>query len=156
MGDLNFRCMMEVDTALDHLSRGHVAPLLAVDELLDAMGSGEVLHGFREAGPVTFLPSFRRVFGSRGKLNEEELAAERAGTLVGPEPHDGGVLSVGRLRELYATAAKDGTSRVPSYTDRILIHSLPDVTGEVQCRQYASSEALAQSRTIDPCRPICC
>ena len=51
----------------------------------------------------------------------EELALDEAG--------------VGRLRELYATAAKDGTSRVPSYTDRILIHSLPDVTGEVQCRR---------------------
>ena len=122
LGDLNFRCALPVAEALEALAQGRPEALLGADELQLAMRSGRVLHGFREA-PVRFLPSFRRVAGAAGRLSEAELEADAAGELL-----KCGRLTVGRLRELYSVAAADGTARVPSYTDRVLMHSLtPDL-----------------------------
>lgn len=141
MGDLNFRCAnLAPHDALEHLSNGHLAPLLAADELRDAMRRDEVLHGFVEAAPITFLPSFRRVFGEAGGLTEAELASTADGKL-----NLGAGLSVARLQELYSTAAKDGTARTPSYTDRVLLHSLPDLREQMSCLAYSSGEGLALS-----------
>ena len=50
-----------------------------------------------------------------------------------------GRLTVARLRELYSVAASDGSPRVPSYTDRVLLHSL---TPDLQAAQHAESPAL--------------
>ena len=141
MGDLNFRCAnLAPHDALEHISNGRLAPLLAADELRDAMRRDEVLHGFVEAAPITFLPSFRRVFGEAGRLTEAELASTADGKL-----NLGAGLSVARLQELYSTAAKDGTARTPSYTDRVLLHSLPDVREQMSCLAYSSGEGLALS-----------
>ena len=141
MGDLNFRCVLPATSALEHLAAGELTPLIEADELSRAMSTGEVLHGFREAGVLGFLPSFRRTFGAAGALTATELAAERDGTRLAA----GRGPSVPRLHELYTVRAKDGTERTPSYTDRVLLHSLPDLANELVCHTYSSCEALAVS-----------
>ena len=61
------------------------------------------------------------------------------------------MLSTERLRELYSLAASDGTERTPSYTDRVLLHSLPDLSGQLSCTCYSSSEHMA----VSDHRPVC-
>ena len=140
LGDLNFRCALPVAEALEALAQGRPEALLGADELQLAMRSGRVLHGFREA-PVRFLPSFRRVAGAAGRLSEAELEADAAGELL-----KCGRLTMGRLRELYSVAAADGTARVPSYTDRVLMHSLtPDLQAALRVISYSSCELLSIS-----------
>jgi len=119
MGDLNFRVLLSAASAVGHISSGQLAPLLTACELREALSRGEVLHRFREP-PITFLPTFRRVAGAAGGMSDAELTAVADGTLL-----SSGLLSPPRLSQLYTLHAKDGTERTPSYTDRVLIHSLP-------------------------------
>ena len=132
MGDLNYRCTCPVPDALGAIAGGELARLCAADELSSVMRSGTALHGFREA-PITFLPSFRRVAGEAGRLTNDEIATSAHGA------------TDARLRELWTVAASDGTERVPSYTDRILLHSLPDLRAQFTCERYGSVETLCLS-----------
>jgi len=129
LGDLNFRVDLPAASALDYLSRRELLPVLRADELLSALEAGETLHGFREAAIPTFLPSYRRVAGEPGRLTKDELAA--------------GSLPPERLRQLYTlAAASDGTERTPSYTDRVLLHSLPGMRPSLLCMGYTSGEHM--------------
>jgi len=134
LGDLNFRVVLKPGDAVDYLSKGDLESLLDKDELHGALRDGLVFHGFREAAKVTFLPTYRRAAGEAGRFTREELAAgERL------------KLHAERLEQLYTTMLADGTERTPSYTDRVLLHSLSDMKPSLMCTCYNSHEELALS-----------
>ena len=93
----------------------------------DASAVGTVLSGFKEHA-ISFPPSFRRQRGPRGDcLDYTDLK---------------------RLRDTYTTMLKrksgkgPGKLRVPSYTDRILVHSLPDLEDEISLQAYELCDVL--------------
>ena len=135
LGDLNFRVNVSADEAIEHIGKRDLAPLLASDELGGAMASGEHLNGFTEH-PIAFPPTFRRIVGAA--LADDERGA------------DGPPIDAERLHALYSTAASDGTARAPSWTDRILRHSLPDLDGQLTCSFYDSCEEI----TISDHKPV--
>ncbi|ETV95575.1 hypothetical protein, variant [Aphanomyces invadans] len=79
--------------------------LMEHDELKLSMDDGQIFHDFDEA-MIAFPPTYRRVVGQhldvRAPLSPAHLA-----------------------NNLYTTDLGEGKIRVPSYTDRILFHSLP-------------------------------
>ncbi|POM80991.1 Transmembrane protein [Phytophthora palmivora] len=81
--------------------------VLAHDELRTGMRDGQIFYGFREA-KIAFPPTFRRVRGTSLNLD------------VGNWP-------VEELADCYTTAVEGHGMRVPSYTDRILFFSQPDM-----------------------------
>lgn len=52
---------------------------------------------------------------------------------------------VERLRVAYVLRKKGDGERVPSYTDRILFHSLPDVRAQLQLLAYQMCDSLRGS-----------
>ncbi len=83
------------------------------DELKLEMRAGQVFAGFLE-GPLAFPPPFRwRRGGNGGNFTNEE-----------------------RLAGAYVLMKKGDGERVPSYTDRVLYHSLPDVQHQLQLVTY--------------------
>jgi len=148
LGDLNFRVALPVEEAVEHLARGDLMSLLKEDELAGAMRQGDVLHGFRDAcWPIRFVPSFRRVEGEDGRMTNHEVSSIQA--FASAEENEqasiANVLSAKRIAELYTLAAKDGTERTPSYTDRVLLHSLPGLESDLTCSRYQSDETLVIS-----------
>ncbi|KAF1794540.1 Endonuclease/exonuclease/phosphatase [Phytophthora cactorum] len=81
--------------------------VLAHDELRTGMRDGQIFYGFQEA-KIAFPPTFRRVRGAALNL-------------------DAGNWSMEELSECYTTAVEGHGVRVPSYTDRILFFSQPDM-----------------------------
>lgn len=146
LGDLNFRCTMAPDAALDALAACDAEQLLATDELRGAMRNGQVLHAFREP-KIRFHPSFRRIAGAAGRMTDAELQADATGELLRTRG-----LAPSRLRQLYSLAASDGTERTPSYTDRILLHSLPTLRHRLVC--VAGSYRCCEALDISDHRPI--
>ncbi|EQC35949.1 hypothetical protein, variant [Saprolegnia diclina VS20] len=98
--------------------------LLQHDELVAALQTGAAFAGFSEA-MITFAPTFRRALGTQLPTNRR--------------------LNIRDLQELYTTILSDGGLRVPSYTDRILYHSLPDLQDKVRCVKYFSCEDVTTS-----------
>jgi hypothetical protein len=83
------------------------------DELMLEMRAGQVFAGFAE-GPLTFPPPFRwRRGGNAGNFTKDEQVAGA-----------------------YVLMKKGDGERVPSYTDRILFHSLPDVSQNLHLVAY--------------------
>jgi hypothetical protein len=80
--------------------------LLEHDELKQCMDDGVIFTDFDEA-KIAFPPTYRRV------LNRT-LDVHQFATVAG-------------IAHLYTTLLGDGMVRVPSYTDRILYHSLPNL-----------------------------
>lgn len=120
--------------------------LLAHDELRNLMHDARVLFGFEEA-PIAFPPTFRRVRGVAGLTRDptrpwthEQL--EKVYTTVIPThcSQRGGVVYDGSN-----TAVDAAQVRVPSYTDRILFRSLPDMRDRLHCSLYTSCEAVSCS-----------
>lgn len=135
LGDLNYRVRLAADEAIRCMADGDWARLHAADELGAAMAAGSVFAGFREA-PVRFLPSYRRVVGSAGRLDGHTL----------PEAHAGGAgVPMEVLTNGFTTRPKKGGQRTPSYTDRVLTCSLPDLVPQLTVERYACHEALACS-----------
>ena len=96
------------------------------DELSCIMRDGLALHGFRE-GRLCFPPSFRWIKGARADYGKEGAAA-----------FDG----------CYTLRKKsEGAKglRPPSYTDRVLVHSLPDLAGDVAIDEYDICDAITGS-----------
>ena len=120
------------------------------------MRNGEVLADWRE-GEIRFLPSYRRVPGSgpcRDSLAEGG-AAGAAGAVDAVDAARRGAVtghSEASLREWFTLAMKDGGGeRTPSYTDRVLTHSLPGMGPElVRSGAYGCAEAL----TVSDHRPV--
>ena len=167
LGDLNFRIAMPVATAARHLHDGNGTALFAADELQSAMKTQRILHGFREAAsPAAFMPSFRRIEGARvseaeasqWKRSNRHLLGEGAAVsasssdAVGEDRiHFGSTgPTAERIAELYSLAASDGTERTPSWTDRVLLHSLPGLQNALTCDHYSLDESL----TISDHRPV--
>ncbi|ETV95572.1 hypothetical protein H310_11011 [Aphanomyces invadans] len=98
--------------------------LLLHDELKQCMDDGVILADFHEA-KIAFPPTYRRVLGRM--LDVRELT------------------SFAHVAQLYTTVLGDGKVRVPSYTDRILYHSLPAVRNRITCAQYTSAEYIETS-----------
>ena len=99
------------------------------------MSEGLVLAGFREAAPLSFLPSYRRVLGELGLVEEPySLAVER-----------GAAVPLEALKSIFTTAISGAGSRTPSYTDRVLCASLSDLTAQLTCSEYTCNESLVLS-----------
>ncbi|ETV95571.1 hypothetical protein H310_11010 [Aphanomyces invadans] len=98
--------------------------LLEHDELKQCMDEGVIFTDFDEA-QITFPPTYRRVL--HRMLN----------------PH--AVATTTDIADLYTTVLTDGRVRVPSYTDRILYHSLPKLQDRFACVQYTSAEYIGTS-----------
>lgn len=130
VGDMNYRIDLPPTKALEHMEQQAWNKLLASDELSNAMASGEVLADWIEPS-ITFLPSYRRVPGMQA-------------TATPP-------LSNVQLRELYTLEVGGGGERTPSYTDRILTHSMADMRDQLrESGQYSSAEGM----TLSDHRPI--
>uniref|UniRef100_M4B4J2 Inositol polyphosphate-related phosphatase domain-containing protein n=1 Tax=Hyaloperonospora arabidopsidis (strain Emoy2) TaxID=559515 RepID=M4B4J2_HYAAE len=99
--------------------------VLLHDELRAGMRSGQIFYGFREA-KIAFPPTFRRVRGAALKLDEANW-------------------SIHELTKCYTTAVAGHGMRVPSYTDRILFFSQPDMRHRLRCAVYASCEEVSCS-----------
>jgi len=83
------------------------------DELMLEMRAGQVFAGFVE-GPLAFPPPFRwRRGGNAGSFTKDE-----------------------RVAGAYMLMKKGDGERVPSYTDRVLFHSLPDVQQNLHLVAY--------------------
>ncbi|OQR81760.1 hypothetical protein THRCLA_11429 [Thraustotheca clavata] len=93
--------------------------LLEHDELHAVMGLNQVFSGFEE-NTITFPPTFRRTRGFS--------------------------LSKNNINDCYCTVMPHGGgTRVPSYTDRILYHSLDNVKSDLNCCRYQSHEDIDTS-----------
>jgi hypothetical protein len=95
-----------------------------VDELSQALSQGRVFFGFQE-GRLTFPPSFK---WCPGRLVEDFTDVED-------------------LRYAYRTKLEGQASetRPPSWTDRVLFHSLPDLRHRLVLRLYDLCEAIIGS-----------
>ncbi|CAK4623540.1 unnamed protein product [Aphanomyces euteiches] len=107
--------------------------LLEHDELKRSMADGVVFHEFDEAR-ISFAPTYRRVLGKAMDMTNE--------------------LTLAQVSQLYTTVLGDGKVRIPSYTDRILFHSLPGLrvrrrlsaaVDRMTCLQYWSTECIGMS-----------
>ncbi|RHZ23534.1 hypothetical protein DYB37_012784 [Aphanomyces astaci] len=101
--------------------------LLEHDELKASMDDGTIFHDFDEAS-IAFPPTYRRVLG-------QALDARWTASPLTPA----------RVASVYTTVLGDGRIRVPSYTDRILFHSLPGLRDRFACVQYSSAEFIGTS-----------
>lgn len=119
--------------------------LLEHDELRNLMRDEKVFYGFEEA-PIAFPPTFRRERGVAGlardptrKWTRDQL--DKVYTTVLPlGSQRGGVVYDGS--NAVPAAAQ---IRVPSYTDRILFRSLPDMRKRLHCSLYTSCESVSCS-----------
>jgi hypothetical protein len=92
------------------------------DELTIEMRAGQIFAGFAE-GQLTFPPSFRwRCGGDAGDFLDED-----------------------RMASAYVLKKKGDGERVPSYTDRILFHSLPDVQEQLHLQTYQMADHVRGS-----------
>ncbi|KAF0688269.1 Aste57867_20139 [Aphanomyces stellatus] len=98
--------------------------LLEHDELKRSMDDGIVFHDFDEA-MIAFAPTYRRVLHS---ILDPKLP-----------------WTVDQVAQLYTVHLGDGKVRVPSYTDRILFHSLPGLRDRFVCVDYRSAEFIGTS-----------
>nr|CAI9859007.1 Phytopthora agathidicda GPCR-INPP 2 [Phytophthora agathidicida] len=96
--------------------------VLIHDELRTGMRDEQIFYGFREA-KIAFPPTFRRVRGAALNL-------------------DAGSWPMEELAGCYTTAVEGHGMRVPSYTDRILHFSQPDMRHRLRCAVYASCEEV--------------
>ncbi|RHZ39274.1 hypothetical protein DYB31_003402 [Aphanomyces astaci] len=94
------------------------------DELKQSMADGVILSDFEEA-KIAFPPTYRRVL--------DQMLDVRQPT------------TVAQVAALYTTVLGEGRVRVPSYTDRILFHSLPGLRDLFTCVQYTSAEYIGTS-----------
>ncbi|KAJ0411471.1 hypothetical protein ATCC90586_008520 [Pythium insidiosum] len=100
--------------------------VLRHDELRHLLSSSEVFFGFAEPA-ISFDPTFRRIRG-------RSLPSARDSAL-----------SVAELSEFYTTALDGRGERVPSYTDRILHYSQPDMRTKLRCSLYTAVERVTCS-----------
>ena len=122
LGDMNYRVSLTPMAALDLMAAGDWEGLNQFDELQTEMQTRQVLDRFRE-GRLHFLPSYRRMVGDEGLLSKDMLP--------------GGCVSLEKLKTAYSLEKKGGGGdRTPSYTDRILFHSLLDLRQMLQCTRY--------------------
>ncbi|EQC40982.1 hypothetical protein SDRG_02044 [Saprolegnia diclina VS20] len=99
---------------------GAWAHVLDHDELRAVLQQRLAFAGFAEA-PVTFPPTFRRIRGTS-------------------------LLTAAKISDSFSLhVANGGGVRVPSYTDRILFHSLPDLIPNLRCSGYQSHESVDMS-----------
>ncbi|RHZ19021.1 hypothetical protein DYB26_003089 [Aphanomyces astaci] len=98
--------------------------LMAHDELKQSMDNGDIFAAFEEAS-IAFPPTYRRVLDRALEVRQ--------------------VATFDQIADLYTTILSDGRVRVPSYTDRILYHSLPMLQDRFICVQYTSAEYIGTS-----------
>jgi hypothetical protein len=99
--------------------------VLAHDELLKCMHNNQVFAGFSEEA-IRFPPSYRRMRGLEGDCGDycDQTVLEGA----------------------YSTAVKGAGARVPSYTDRILLHSLTDLQHKIKCSRGPAVDGSTGSK----------
>lgn len=137
-GDLNFRLNLRDSESVLHeiekgMQEGSFDALVAQDELHQSISQGKVifcllshkvklLTGFQEA-KIAFPPTFKLYKKEKGILLDSRSVCS-----------------------VYQTKAKDGTQRIPAYTDRIVWHSLPlNADGLRPSSDYLMVEGIRKS-----------
>lgn len=143
------------------------------DELSRSMRGRVVFYNFTEA-PITFPPSYRwnrsiHGFDLAGDYTDVEQLMHAYSTFVADHPKlisrltksfvshnergNGTVSPLSTLpRSLSSSKKRKGVSlRIPSYTDRILIHSMPGKGANLRWRHYDMMDAVPLSDH----RPVC-
>ena len=145
LGDLNFRVGLPLGTALERMAHGRWESLLAADELSTAMAQRRVLSGWREA-PIAFLPTYRRrpAGAPVAAGDADEDGGDGLGATAGRRSLSDAGAAVAALEAAY-TLHVDGSERTPSYTDRVLLHSLPGLEPQLTCVDYDACELLTAS-----------
>ena len=125
-------------------SRGAWSSVLRADELRAIMADGDAFSGFEEPMPC-FPPSYKRKKGDEeGDCGDytDPLRVIQGYTNTGEVQE----LDVSRLTEAQVTQAKQKIAakklRPPSYTDRVLVHSLPDRTDRLTVQSYDFCDRL--------------
>lgn len=134
LGDLNYRMKASVDEAIQMVSTAMSTRdeedwkhLLQHDELSTAREASQIFTGWQEA-PIRFPPTYRRRQGPDG------LCKDFADPV--------------QIKNAYSTEVeKRGTVtlRTPSYTDRILWHTLPACQDSCLCTNYSQEETIRSS-----------
>lgn len=142
------------------------ASVLSLDELQMAMGHNEIFSNFDEPGGglPQFPPSFRRKMGDEGacgdyvdvpqllnafttNVNEKKANKDDKKAKDAPEEEPVGVDLAPRsttVKESIEAKLKLG-ERIPSYTDRILFHALPDKKCDITPLAYELCDEMTGS-----------
>ena len=104
------------DFVVDKIKQKDWSRLWIGDQLLHAQRQGKCLFGFQEL-PLQFPPSFKR--NSSSSTNKKEVAESGFGS------NSSSSISRTRLHPITEAHEYYTKKRVPSYTDRVLIKSLP-------------------------------
>ena len=159
LGDLNFRCSQNMTSPEKMLSS---IKTIRCQQIVPALPTTPTAHSWENK----VLPSWQNIVQSFKKLvhdhDELSYAMSRRELFVGfiehPISHPptfrrtrGVHFTQGmQPQEAYSISVRD-TTRMPSYTDRILAHSLPDCSKNLNCISYTSCEAVVGSDH----RPVC-
>ncbi len=140
------------------------AKVLALDELQLVVNESEIFHRFLEPnGLPTFPPSFRRKMGDAGACgdysdSDQLLGAyttnvkEKVASKAGKAPKQDNIEDIGGsgddkrrsnpvIQESINKVLKLG-ERIPSYTDRVLYHCLPDKENDIIPGPYELCDTL--------------
>jgi len=134
LGDLNYRMQSTIDECIGMVSKAMTSrkeedwkTMLGHDELSTALEATQVFAGWQEA-PIRFPPTYRRLQGLAGLCQDFS--------------------DVDQIKAAYSTQVeKKGnvTLRTPSYTDRVLWHTLPGSTDSCRCTDYSQEETIRSS-----------
>ena len=134
--------------------------VLKADELKQAMSSGAVFSGFEEP-LIAFAPSYKRKVGHLpgcgdytnpiivfdGFSNTEGMESDESKGVGVDEESNGESPRRERanIRSMKEVSDNKKKMRPPSYTDRILVHSLPNRTRRLSLQAYDITEAMLVS-----------
>jgi endonuclease/exonuclease/phosphatase family metal-dependent hydrolase len=125
MGDLNYRLAgLEADTCVTMLQSGQLQPLHDKhDELALELGRGSIYMGYTEAEKdwANFYPSYKK--------NPDRPAEDAS-----DPDFVGKTYMVDYKQQLYKGGKRK--TRMPSWTDRILVRSQSDCAGKIQAGDY--------------------
>jgi len=124
------------DFVVDKIKQKDWSRLWIGDQLLHAQRQGKCLFGFQEL-PLQFPPSFKR--NSSSSTNKKEVVESGFGSNSSS--------SIGRTRLHPITEAHEyyTKKRVPSYTDRVLIKSLPGFEANRKAHKYQACHGVTTS-----------
>eukprot|EP00462_Mataza_sp_D1_P019291 CAMPEP_0175143246 /NCGR_PEP_ID=MMETSP0087-20121206/13309_1 /TAXON_ID=136419 /ORGANISM="Unknown Unknown, Strain D1" /LENGTH=1017 /DNA_ID=CAMNT_0016427261 /DNA_START=271 /DNA_END=3324 /DNA_ORIENTATION=+ len=131
-GDFNYRTVLPAEEAIPRLVKAFSTDtesdwwdLLTYDEMNIARKQAKIFYDFEEA-EIHFPPSFRRNRNQAGFIADyRDEAQVRAGYSCKVKESDGRI-----------------TDRSPSWTDRLVWHSLADLKDNVRCTRYDQVESL--------------
>ena len=131
--------------------------VLALDELNLVMNQNKIFFNFKEAGAPFFPPSFRRKCGVEGDCGDYTDMAKVANAYTTRKEESAAIGEKGTGEDEDVSSTRNAVvdasigvklklgERIPSYTDRILYHCLPDKVGQLVPGPYRICDSLLGS-----------